>query len=417
MRDSLRSLWGLCRWQRPAEALAQGYSAPKSHGRDLRLDFFRGLALIFIFIDHVPGNSLSHLTMRSFGLSDAAEAFVLIAGFAAMMAYAGHFERDGMLAGARRIGRRVRELYAAQILLVAVCAGLLALAARWFENPLYFEHVNLTPFSFDPWGAIWRSLLLYYQLGYINILPLYIVLLAAFPALWWLLQRQPIAALALSVALWLGACFLNLNLPSWPEVYGWYFNPFAWQLLFTIGAYAAHQARQGASLYRSPWLTALAAAYVVFGLIVAAPWLAIPGWHPPRLIPLEWLGTMSKSSLSIWRLAHILALAYLIAVFVPRHSQWLNHRVSEWVIHCGRNGLDIFCLGTLLSFIGFIVLLEAGRSWYFQVLVNGIGVGVMICAAQWLSRRKVARAKSVARPASAPSGSEHTHTVKTGSPR
>lgn len=391
--------------------------ATASDKRDLRLDFFRGLALIFIFIDHVPGNSLSHLTMHAFGLSDAAEAFVLIAGFAAMMAYGSHFEREGLIAGARRIGRRVRELYAAQILLMAVCAGVLALAARWFENPLYFEHVNLTPFAYDPWGAIWRGMLLYYQLGYINILPLYIVLLAAFPALWWLLKHQPAVALTLSVTMWLGAGFLNLNLPSWPEVYGWYFNPFAWQLLFTVGAYAAFQARRGATLYRSPWLIGAAAAYVVFGAIVAAPWLAIPGWHPPRLIPLEWLGTVSKSSLSAWRLTHILAVAYLIAVCVPRNSRWLYSRVSGWVIHCGRNGLDIFCLGTLLSFLGFVVMLEAGRTWQYQVLVNGIGVGVMICTALWLSRRKALRSKAVAPSVIEVAPHQVTAPVRTGAPQ
>lgn len=416
MRETLQAI---SRFFNPgvSSASATSPSASGASKRDLRLDFFRGLALIFIFIDHVPGNSLSYLTMHAFGLSDAAEAFVLIAGFAAMMAYGSHFERDGLVAGAYRVGRRARELYAAQILLMAVCAGLLAVAARWFENPLYFEHVNLTPFAYDPFGAIWRALLLYYQLGYINILPLYIVLLAAFPALWWLLQRQPMVALAISIALWLGAGFLHLNLPSWPEVYGWYFNPFAWQLLFTIGAYVAFRARQGATLPRSPWLIGAATAYVVFGAIVAAPWLAIPGWHPPRLIPLEWLGSVSKSALSAWRLAHILAVAYLIAVFIPRHSQWLNSRVSGWVIHCGRNGLDIFCLGTVLSFVGFIVMLEAGRTWQYQVLVNGIGVGVMICAALWLSQRKAARVTAGVRSPATLIDRDVTAPVRTGAPQ
>ena len=240
----------------PTDAAVLAPSSAKP--RDLRIDFFRGLALIFIFIDHVPGNSLAYLTMHSFGLSDAAEAFVLIAGFAAALAYANTLERDGLLAGARRIGARLRELYAAQLLLVAICGTMLGLAARWFENPLYFEHVNLTPFSHDPWGAIWRSLLLYYQLGYINILPLYIMLLAWFPVLWLMLRRNAASGLALSVAVWLSAGWGGMNLPSWPDVYGWYFNPFAWQLLFATGAFAAFKMRQGATLNRSPLLVGLA---------------------------------------------------------------------------------------------------------------------------------------------------------------
>lgn len=412
MTEKLRSL-ATAGAARPAAA------HPASTGRDLRLDFFRGLALIFIFIDHVPGNALGHVTLRAFGLSDAAEAFVLIAGFAAMMAYSGPLEREGIWAGVCRVGRRIRELYAAQILLTAFCAGLLALAARAFQNPLYFEHVNLTPFSYDPLTAIWRALLLTYQLGYINILPLYIVLLAAFPALWWLLQRAPLATLALSAALWFAAGTWFWNLPSWPEIYGWYFNPFAWQILFVVGAYAALRLRQGATLPRQPWLIGLAAAYVVFGFLVAAPWVAIPQLHSYRLIPLEWLGTISKSSLSAWRWVHMLAVAYLVAVLVPRDVTWLKSKVAQWIIHCGRNGLDIFCLGTILSFVGFIVMLEVGRDWYVQALVNVLGMGMMVWTALWLSRRKARRA---ARPAVATASVdakpiEVAQTVRTGSPR
>ena len=158
--------------------------------RDERLDFFRGLALVFIFIDHVPGNSLAHATMRAFGLSDAAEVFVLIAGYAAFLAYSGSIEREGFRIGSLRIAKRIRDLFAAHLLLVALCGALLAVAARTFENPLYFEDVNLTPLAYDPAGAIWRLLVLNYQPGYLNILPLYIVLLAWLPGFLWLRSEE-----------------------------------------------------------------------------------------------------------------------------------------------------------------------------------------------------------------------------------
>jgi hypothetical protein len=38
--------------------------------RDLRLDACRGLALWFIFIDHIPGNVFAWLTLRNYGFSD-----------------------------------------------------------------------------------------------------------------------------------------------------------------------------------------------------------------------------------------------------------------------------------------------------------------------------------------------------------
>lgn len=361
--------------------------------RDLRLDFFRGLALIFIFIDHVPGNSLAHLTMRAMGLSDAAEVFVLIAGYAAFLAYAGPLERDGLKLGALRVARRVRDLYAAHLLLVAACAGLLAIAARTFENPLYFEHVNLTPLAYNPLDAIWRLLVLQYQLGYLNILPLYIGLLAWFPVLWWLIKRNPVIAVVVSVGIWLvgGA----VNLPSWPEVSGWFFNPFAWQLLFSIGALAAYMSRQGTTLPRTPWLIIPSIGLIAVGLLVAAPWINIPGLHLPRLVAYDALGFISKTNLSLWRIGHVLAAAYLVALLVPATAGWLRSRPAMAIANCGRNGLDIFCLGTVLSFVGFVVLLEAGRTWEFQIAVNVLGIGTMMGTGIWLthwkSRRKLVR--------------------------
>ena len=71
--------------------------------RDARVDALRGLALLMIFIDHVPGNLLSLVTLRNFGFSDAAELFVLLSGFSSMVAYGGSFDRDGVVVGLRRV--------------------------------------------------------------------------------------------------------------------------------------------------------------------------------------------------------------------------------------------------------------------------------------------------------------------------
>lgn len=384
----------------PANVTAASLSPTGPPGmRDVRLDFFRGLALICIFIDHTPGNVLGFLTVRNLGFSDAAEMFVLIAGYTAAVAYSSTFERQGVWSGVQRIGRRLRELYAAHILLTLICALLLAVAARWFENPLYYEHVNLTPYAYDPLGAIWRSLVLYYQLGYLNILPLYIVLLAWFPLLWWLMQRHLGLALAASAALWLCANVLGANLPSWPELYGWYFNPFAWQLLFSVGAIAAVHVQRGGTLPRMRWLVGLAGAYALFSFIVAAPWIDIDGLEGTRLISLESIGPNNKSRLSLWRLLHVLSLAYLVALAVPPTARWLRAPAAQVLINCGRNSLDVFCLATVLSFVGFIVMLEGGRTFEYQLAVNGVGLALLGCTAWWLTQRKgqlAARAKTSA---------------------
>src|SRR3954453_9663719 len=62
---------------------------PKLRGfsRDLRIDVCRGIALWFIFLNHVPNNIGSWLTLRNYGFSDTAEVFVFISGVTCAMAY------------------------------------------------------------------------------------------------------------------------------------------------------------------------------------------------------------------------------------------------------------------------------------------------------------------------------------------
>ncbi|HZA01936.1 MAG TPA: OpgC domain-containing protein [Hyphomicrobiaceae bacterium] len=356
--------------------------------RDLRIDFFRGLALICIFIDHVPGNKLAHITLRNFGLCDASELFVLLAGFSAALAYGRAFRRDTWKAGLARVGRRIAGLYAAHLLLLAVCVGGLAVIARALENPVYFEHVNLTPFDFDPFAAIWRALVLQHQPAYLDILPLYMLLLAWFCVLIALARVHAVLAVTVSAALWAVAHFKGLNLPSYPDPFGWYFNPMAWQFLFSLGVLAGLAHRTGTQVPRSPWLCGAAIAYLLFAFLVAGPWTQIPGWQDQELLPRDLLGPISKQNLSTWRLANILALAYLSASVIPASASWMRNPFLGWVTNLGRNALEVFCAGTILSLVGFIVLVEVDRGWVTQLAVNFGGLLAMGLTAWWAGKRR-----------------------------
>jgi hypothetical protein len=356
--------------------------------RDLRLDFFRGLALIFIFIDHVPGNFFANFTVKNFGFADAAEIFIFISGYAAALAFGKSFARAGYREGTRRVAKRIGEIYVAHVVLLIVCVGGIALAARAFENPLYYEYINLVPFAFEPFEAIWRALALNHHLIYLNILPLYIVLLAWVPALVWLLERHLALGLGASLLLYGLANFAGLNLPSYPNDDGWFFNPFAWQILFTIGFILGGRARRGLPLPRSRWLIGAAALYAAFAFIVIAPWTKIALFEGLRLVPGDLLAPMNKTTLSPWRLAHILALAYLVAVLVRPDARWLGRAWARGVICCGRSSLDIFTLGTILCFVGLFVMLEVGRDLLTQTAINLGGIALMVTAATWLTRAK-----------------------------
>jgi hypothetical protein len=71
-------------------------------GRDLRVDFFRGIALFCIFLDHIPHDALARFTVRNLALNDATEIFILLAGYAASLVYGRKLDQAGPVSPAVR---------------------------------------------------------------------------------------------------------------------------------------------------------------------------------------------------------------------------------------------------------------------------------------------------------------------------
>jgi hypothetical protein len=356
--------------------------------RDLRIDFFRGLALLFIFVDHVPDNVLAKFTLRNFGFADAAEVFVLLAGFSAVLAYGRTFEGQGFWAGVARVFDRVRDIYLWHMALIVICGLVLTFAATYFDNIAYMKNIGVHVFAEDPARSTVFAALLVNQPNSLNILPLYIVLLMFWlPFVLWLIQRNPWQALVLSVGLWAAANLLAVNLPSLIHPHGWVFNPFAWQLLITIGALTAHFSRQGAIPVSRPMMW-LSIGYLAFAFVVVAPWTQVPGLEKARLIAPDVLGNIDKTYLSPWRLIHVVALGYLAMILLSPQSTWLTRHWATGIGHLGRHSLEIFSIGTVLSFVGWIVLVEAGYGLALQILVNTIGIGILAGTAWFLALRK-----------------------------
>lgn len=360
--------------------------------RDARIDFFRGLALLFIFIDHIPNNSWANATLKNFGFSDASEVFVLLAGYSAALAYglnSSRFENSF-----RRAMRRAGEIYIWHIGIFVVSAILLYGAAHVFNKPDYVDNVALRDIVTDPGRAIVSALALLYQPNQMNILPLYVVLMLWLPFVLVLLRHSVALTLIVSFAIWAVANANGFNLPANRPGQGWYFNPLAWQLLFTTGAAAAALSAQHATRIRREVLV-LAAAYLVFAFLNAAPWVAITWLPNDPLLPADLVGHVSKNYLSVWRYLHILALAYLVASVVPADAAWLRQSWATAVGACGRHSLEIFGLGTLLSFLAWIALAELGPNDLVELVVNTVGLVVLGWAAWHLSRRKLQRREAV----------------------
>ena len=350
-------------------------------GRDLRLDLFRGIALWLIFLDHIPSNVVSWITIRNYGFSDATEIFIFISGYTAAFVYGRTMRERGFIISGARILRRAWQIYVAHIFLFAVYLAEIAYVQKSFENPLYAEEMNILDFINQPAETIVQALLLKFKPANMDVLPLYIVLLLWFPPVLWLLQRRPTLALGGSVALYIAAWRFNLNLPAYPEGV-WFFNPFAWQLLFVFGAWCAlGGAARLQPLLHARATTIVALLYIAFALFVALSWY-VPGMG--RLMPLwleEVIYPIDKTNLDVLRFAHFLALAALTVRFVPRDWPFLTSPVLYPAIVCGQHSLEIFCLGVFLAFAGHFAMVEISGAIWMQILISALGVLLMVATA------------------------------------
>ena len=355
------------------------------NGRDQRIDFFRGLALIFIFWDHIPHNPLAEVTVRNFGLSDAAEIFVFLAGYAAVLAYGKIARREGLLIASVKILRRAWVLYVVHIFLLAVLMGIVFYANSHVETRDLVQEMGLQYFLSNPQQALTDELLLRFKPNLMDPLPLYIVLLLGLPLVLPMLLRKSEYVVGVSLVLYLIAPFWNL---AAQEGGVWFFNPIAWQFLFILGGAAAlhsqpRKVSENRPLLRQP-VFLLAVLYLLLTGLLALSW-KWPQVHD-ALMPL-WLGEhlypISKTNLSPVRLLHFLALAYVAAKVVP-HTDWLNRGLARHTCRMGRYSLEVFCLGVILAPLADMLNALGGDTFAMKLLSALLGVGIMAILATWL---------------------------------
>ena len=353
--------------------------------RDLRLDLFRGLALWLIFLDHIPSNAVSWITIRNYGFSDATEIFVFISGYTAAFVYGRAMREHGFIVSSARVLKRAWQIYVAHVFLFAIYLAEIAYVAHSFENPLYTEEMGVLDFMKNPDITILQALLLKFKPVNMDVLPLYIMLLVMFAPMLWLLLRAPNLALIASALLYTLAHIFGWNMPAYPSGV-WVFNPFAWQLLFVFGAWCA----VGGAEKLSPWLNSrlvltLAVGYLVFAFCITMTWY-FPrlGAFVPKLVG-DVLYPIDKANLDVLRMLHFFALAIVTLAFVPRGWRALKRPLFQPAIVCGQHSLAIFCLGVFLAFAGHFMFTEVSNRLYMHVLVSLLGILTMVATAKLLA--------------------------------
>lgn len=364
--------------------LAAALPELKANGRDLRIDACRGIALWCIFLDHVPHNIGSWLTLRNYGFSDAAEVFMFVSGVTCALAYGKVWSCEGWTSVIRRTLRRSWDIYIAFLLLTLACAILVHIAG--VER--LADESNTRILLDQPGATLAHAAILQYRPVNTDVLPIFVLLHLLFAPLLWLLLRLPNLTLGASLALYALVHMFGWSLPAWPNGH-WAFNPLAWQLLVVLGAWVIIEGERV-----RPWLTsrmALAPAilYLVVSLVIALSWRIKPleALIPQGLTKLAY--PVDKSNLDPLRLLHFLALAVVAVWLVPPNRQALTTAVMRGAILCGKNSLPIFCLGVLLTLVSLLALLDISEGLAMQITLSVGGVLTMIVAATLLNLIKI----------------------------
>jgi len=340
--------------------------------------------MFIIFVAHVPGNTWTLWIPARFGFSDATEIFVFCSGMASAIAFGGTFLRHGWWMGTARTAFRVWQVYWAHIGLFAVTVSLLIVFNRLDTGVDYTERLYVLPFFEDTARSLFGLMTLTYVPNYFDILPMYLVILALMPLVVALARISPYLALAAIAALWLVATTGHLDLPADPRTDRvWFFNPFAWQLVFFTGfAFIAGWLKPPPIDRR---LVILAAAVVV--LIV--PFAHYKGWQTFQWIydarDAVW-PMLDKTDFGFLRYVHFLALAYLAWVAVGEGGRRLAGsgawgRFVSITRKVGQQSLAIFLAGMVLAQVAGMVLDLTGRTVATTALVNLAGFGILIITA------------------------------------
>lgn len=311
--------------------------------RDQRLDVLRGWMQLSIFVSHVVGTSLAWGIHAAWGLSDSSEMFVLLSGFTLGSVFSLKLARSGPLAAQRDMLARSFRLYRTHLTVFFMFAAMVIAADMFVPMPFAVDRFGWRFLVDMPWAALPAAASMLYQPDFMGILPVFV---------FGMLLLGPFLLAATRLGGWALAPSFLVYLAAW---WGWIatpglggttveFDPLAWQFLYLLGAWMGRRSLHRQPLPRAPWMLVGAGAILVLGLaarlvehgFVEGP--ALAGW-----------ALQHKEVLAPPRLIHALALAYLVAVLVPRQAAWMEAPLGRGLAAIGRNSLRVFCVGLFLA--------------------------------------------------------------------
>jgi hypothetical protein len=363
--------------------------------RDERLDFFRGLAMFIILVAHIPDNPWFSFIPARFGFSSAADLFVFCSGMASSLAFGRLFLREGFAAGLFRTLSRIWQVYWAHIGLSLVMIAISIIGMR-LSGVDYPARIGLGWFYANPGEGMLALMMLTFTPAYLDVLPMYLVLLAMLPMVMLAARISPKLAMAALLGLWGYVQITGFNLPGGQGPGGmWYFNPFGWQLVFFTGF------AFGMGWLKAPVLQKGVIFWVCVGFLVLS--VPVNFWGFTDNVPM--LDTIhnalippdGKTNLSPLQYLHFLASAHVVLTLIePYRSQLPRARP---IILVGQQALATFMASIALAWSLSIILDATGRTLFTTSIANLVGFAGLIAVAVLAKRYKTLKESSKGIPA------------------
>jgi len=363
---------------------------PARPPRDQRLDVVRGILQLSIFARHIGGSFIGGWVIHSnWGLSDSSELFLYLSGYTLGSVIALKQARDGAAAATWDMLRRTLRLYRIHLAVFMLMAAMLAAVDAWWL-PGEVVGRRWEAFWFDPWRAIPGMLTMVYQPELMGILPMFVWSMALLPAYAALLGRVGDWGLLVPIGFYAAVQAGLLSTPSFGFAHGVEFDPIAWQVLFMTGAWVGRRVLLlGTTFDPQAWwaryATIAAIAVLLAGLVLRLAWYGFLPLAAP-FPEADWI--TGKLELAAPRLLHMVALAWLVARFVPHDRAWMHHWSLAWLATVGRFSLEVFCLGLFLAWWATVTLELTGHPMVLDIAVTLVGFALLAGFAQWRDRAR-----------------------------
>jgi hypothetical protein len=359
--------------------------------RDLRIDFFRGLSLYMVLVDHVGWDPISRVTYQALGFSDAAAIFFFLSGISCGIAYSRVLARSGWLGLLTAITKRAAKIYF-YYLLCNLIIIILAIAAA--DSITFWA---LTSIPKDPVNAVRTTIELIGPSPYSSILVLYILLtLLVIPLFLAGARYSASMTLGLSGLIWIISQFYPNLVPDWIIHYfdpiAWrYFDPIAWQFLFSIGMFIGTKyeappqllvtIQRSRLVLMAAWAIVIVSFFCKHVLFFSSHLHLDLGWLP---IPYP---MVAKSNLAVVYLLHFLSVALIVATYFRASNPMFRWAGARPFTSAGRRSLELYSLSTVLS-VGIFVAGE-GASFVGKVGLDSIAIVLMTLTAIALTRPRI----------------------------